>query len=194
MRLRSLGLLAVIALVVASCGGAQPEASAPSEGIVVHGDWTIDIYNPDGSLDQHTEFSNALGPNGGNSLAGFLVGQATPGMWLVRLYGSDTNGPCKTYEPSFGTCALTASAVNNSDGSLTVTASGTAENDGEIATVDTKIATCGNNVTPADCPAAYDPLFDDTGSSLTEKDLTAPETVSAGQSIQVEVVISFTSG
>ena len=47
MRLKLVGLLAVLMMIVASCGGAVPEAAGPSEGIQVHGDWTIDIYNED---------------------------------------------------------------------------------------------------------------------------------------------------
>ena len=33
---------------------------AQKEGIKVHGHWTIDIRNPDGTLAQHHEFENAL--------------------------------------------------------------------------------------------------------------------------------------
>lgn len=42
MRYRLVGLAAVVALILASCGGGAPEAAGPAEGIQVHGEWTID--------------------------------------------------------------------------------------------------------------------------------------------------------
>jgi hypothetical protein len=43
---------------------AAPASTAPArgarEGIGVHGWWTIDVRNPDGSLDRHVEFENQL--------------------------------------------------------------------------------------------------------------------------------------
>ena len=86
MRVRAVGVVALMALVLASCGGATPEAAGPSEGIQVHGDWTIDIYNPDGTLDEHVEISNALGPNGDAQLINHLAcGVTTGGLWEIEL-------------------------------------------------------------------------------------------------------------
>ena len=195
MKLRTVGLIAILGVLIASCGGAMVErAAGPTEGIQVHGDWTIDIYNEDGSLDRTLEFENAL--VGGNFIAAVLDGSFTPGQWLVRLYGGAASGPCQTSSPTFGECVFTATTEPDvANASLVVNASGTAETDGDIAIVDTKYAICGGgDVAPVDCRAEYDPLFDNTGAALTEKTLADVEPVSAGQSIQVEVVISFTSG
>lgn len=194
MRVRLVGLVALIALVAASCGGAAPEAEGPSEGIQVHGDWTIDILNEDGSLDRTLEFENAL--VGGSFIVSVLDGSVTPGQWLVRFNGGASQGPCLTSSPTFGDCVFTATTETDlSSASLTLNASGTAETDGDIAIVDTKFAICGGgNVSPVDCLADYDPLFDNGGLAVTEKALPEVQSVSAGQSIQIEVVISFTSG
>ncbi len=194
MRSRLLGIFALMAVVVASCGGAAPQASGPSEGIQVHGDWTIDIVNADGSLDRTVEFSNALTSSGEGQLSGFLAGTSTPGGWFIALNGSSSNGPCSTASPSSGTCDLDATATvggstGASRGQLFLTGEVTAENDGEIADVGTYAAFCSPSVAPADCTDTTS-----LGAPFTQKTLTAAETVSAGQSIQVEVVISFTSG
>ena len=55
-------------------GGGDTQASAvPHEGIDVHGDWKVAIYNEDGSLDREYAFSNALRPG-----AGSLLGRLSP--------------------------------------------------------------------------------------------------------------------
>src|SRR2546423_15522419 len=49
----------------------QPEASpgrGQQEGIKVHGHWTIEVRNPDGTLVTHREFENALTSLGAYSL------------------------------------------------------------------------------------------------------------------------------
>src|SRR5438105_1222202 len=44
---------------------AVPQAEgAPAESIQVHGHWTIDVAEPDGSAVSHTEFENALTSQG----------------------------------------------------------------------------------------------------------------------------------
>jgi hypothetical protein len=194
MRHRLVGIVAAIGMILAACGSAMPDAAGPSEGIQVHGDWTIEIYNDDGSLDQRHEFSNAL-VNGGY-ITGTLGGVVTPGQWLIRLFGPDyTGGACNSADPTFGVCVLTASVETNAE-SITLTGSTTAETNATIAIVDTKPAICGSNVTPGDCLAQYDPAFDDSGLALTEKVLDPADqaNVTTGQSIDVQVVISFTSG
>src|SRR2546426_7465271 len=60
------------------------------EGIKVHGHWTIDLRNPDGTLVTHREFENAF--NNPNLLGGFLARQQTPGQWIVILQGNVCSG------------------------------------------------------------------------------------------------------
>lgn len=70
-----------------SSGGQQ-------EGIKVHGHWSIDIRNPNGSLASHFEFENAM-VDGGSLLTGLLNGGAVT-KWRIELDGTlgVSNSPC----------------------------------------------------------------------------------------------------
>jgi hypothetical protein len=75
----------VVTALLATCTASSAQST---EGIKVHGRWTIDVRNPDGSLASHHEFDNALaigGQNtlivgGNNALAGFL------GRYLKNIF------------------------------------------------------------------------------------------------------------
>jgi hypothetical protein len=84
----------------AQTGSTQPAPAAEAkaaprggqEGIKVHGRWTIDVKNPDGSLARHVEFENGLclnsqiGSLGGDLfLVQALAGQWVPGSWVVEF-------------------------------------------------------------------------------------------------------------
>jgi hypothetical protein len=57
-----------------------------SEGIKVHGRWTIKVSNPDGKLVKDIEFENGLNPTtGGLLLTSILTGQVAPGIWGISL-------------------------------------------------------------------------------------------------------------
>ena len=96
-------LLAAMTLLVASAVGAQePPASAAAQNVKIHGRWTIEIRNQDGSLVSRSEFRNALAPDaglgGGASILAYILGSKRPtGIWGIRFYsnGANTvNGPC----------------------------------------------------------------------------------------------------
>jgi len=99
-------------------------AKGPQEGIIVHGHWTIEVRNPDGSTVRHVEFENGIDPGfsltfvdnsgdafgssvpGGTSLLNaMLSGQAapSPNAWgiilaapggLANALSTSTNAPC----------------------------------------------------------------------------------------------------
>jgi hypothetical protein len=76
-------------------------AKAPKgtgEGIQVHGWWTIEIRNRDGSVAKHVEFENALVVDGPAILAGLLSGTMVAGSWELVIYGTSGGGaslsPC----------------------------------------------------------------------------------------------------
>jgi len=58
------------------------------DGINVHGAWTLDIRNPDGTLAKHVEFENALEPDGADYLASLLAGVDTVGVWNLTIVTS----------------------------------------------------------------------------------------------------------
>jgi hypothetical protein len=188
-----LGIVALMAVVMASCGGATPEAAGPAEGIQVHGDWTIDIYNADGSLDGHTEFSNDLLESGAQILGRLLTGNAsTSGLWTINFFEfggelcpTDVSGRCRI-------SSVVSELIDTGGTTLTETVrlqgSATAETDGLITSVSTNPGTCGGNQAPDACPT-------DRGSfDFTYTNLADPQPVSAGQVVSIEVLISFTSG
>src|SRR5437016_12739869 len=64
---------------------ADDSKGAQKEGIKVHGHWTIDVRNPDGTLVTHREFENALLFIGQLALATLMGRQATTGLWFIML-------------------------------------------------------------------------------------------------------------
>jgi hypothetical protein len=72
---------------------AEP-AGGKREGIHVHGHWTIDVRNRDGTLATHREFENSLTAQGAQFLVNVLSSADVPGFWIVGLYSSSVTGPC----------------------------------------------------------------------------------------------------
>jgi len=76
-----------------SSAAEKPPAKGQHEGIKVHGHWIIEVKNPDGSVDRHVEFENALcitnsnlnGYGGDALLTLLLTGFAPAGGWEVQL-------------------------------------------------------------------------------------------------------------
>jgi hypothetical protein len=103
------------------------------EGITVHGHWSIEVHNPDGSLVRHLEFENSLdpgftvsnltppiiAPGGASYLSALLTGQWTapgaPTFWAILLVGPSglnnlspppPSSPCVTNAPALGVCSI----------------------------------------------------------------------------------------
>lgn len=202
MRLRSLALVAVIAMIVASCGGGAPEAADPSEGIQVHGDWTIDIYNEDGTLDERVEFSNDLTQEGRRVLAEALNVSADMGdprtlvLGAISTVDSLDPAPCSDPYPPFdnafeptdpafvsGACQVVGQSEVGSapDYPFVVSGSVVAEQSGTIDFVEF-----------VDLVVYDDGAFN---GAVTRNILQPPLPVSveAGQQIQVQIAVTFTS-
>jgi len=71
---------------------AQAPAKGAHESIGIHGHWTIDVKNPDGTQARHVEFENGLCIGGAGNidggdivLANLLVGAYATGGWEIRL-------------------------------------------------------------------------------------------------------------
>jgi hypothetical protein len=194
-------LLVALTLGVPAVRAEAKPTEARNEGIKVHGRWTIDIKNPDGSLVSHHEFENALDSFGAVRLAELLARQKSPGVWGIVLWqiGSGLRPPCPSYfngacvigevgstdpEAQFKTMTVSVPASGPHQGKLVLAGSATAEADGDIATVITQLGYCAGTVAPASCAAYRD-------SGFTRKDFQTPLVVNASQIIQVTVVISF---
>ena len=109
--------------VVAQNSPAKPPApKGQSEGIKVHGHWTIEVRNPDGSVVRHVEFENSLVTTGDNTgaslLAGVLGRVVTPGSWIVVL-GANPADAIYIFEPgspaSSASCQLVQSNNPNNN-------------------------------------------------------------------------------
>jgi hypothetical protein len=190
-------------------------AGGQHEGIKVHGHWTIEVRNPDGSVVTHREFENSLQSSGGTSLASILAGTASPGMWEIRLNGNPSApSPCPPAPTGFrflpandtscvilsSVFALSASsASSNVFPNLTVNSSGTgqlvlngnaiASRDGGVAIVSSYLGSCFPSMPPSTCGQTLQlmpPQF--TAVTLSPAQVVQ---VTAGQTIAVTVNISF---
>ena len=152
-----------------------------ADGVKVHGHWTIELKNPDGSVAAHHEFENALVNQGARVLATLLQGNAPRGFWLVQLGAATGGGPCgPNATPCFLTepgypiqrALLSVDLMANGE-AVKLSGSVTADLDGDIALVTTTQA-IGNQ-----------------SFVFSQRTLAAPIHVVAGQSISVSVVFSF---
>ena len=210
MRPIALALLLLMAALGAP-GQANPtpvaaaEKKGTGEGIKVHGHWTIEVRNPDGTLDSRREVENALiiwTAGGQTLLAGLLANYYSDPIWIVNLYGPDSNGqatglcrhegspnpwPCSIVEPR---APLTGTEISKNlvvglplqggqqhrpEGTVELSGSTTAALDGSIVRVASGWYVTARN------------HFGD----FTSKSLTPAIAVRAGQIVQVKVVFSF---
>lgn len=196
-------LVAVIAatLIMTGCAGTTDGASPSAEGIVVHGDWTLEVVNTDGSVATSSSFSNALGDIGAESLKDLLSRTETAGEWHVELWG--TPSPCNNTAGEERSCRATEVADfeanyfptltldTSAAGALTLTGAVTIQNDSTINAVSTRLATCTSAT--ADClnsgiaPASFSgkAASDDPNDGFDEV------AVTAGQQVQISVTFSF---
>ena len=73
-QLLAIAFITLLALGM-GCAWISPSSQAASDGIQVHGHWTMTVSNPDGSVDAVHEFDNALLSSGRNLLARLLTGE-----------------------------------------------------------------------------------------------------------------------
>jgi hypothetical protein len=189
---------------------AAESSGGPKEGIKVHGYWTIEVRNPDGKLVTHREFENALQDNGAKSLALILGRQKTVQFWFVQLLPDAADPTANAWEPGFGQMMEPISEAQENSRqfkNLTVTVpTGIDANGNHIANAN-QVILMGNATTLSagkigrvqtvlsSCPASFLPGVVCTGENsfavFTFATLAVPVTVSAGQIVQVTVVISF---
>ena len=183
-RARVVAVALGVFLVSAAMAGAAEPGGGPAEGIKVHGHWTMDVRNPDGTLVSHHEVKNAL-TQGGSALAGLLGRVFTNPKWKIILHGEPPpcNGfPCTISEPGSG--GPNENLTVSVPGGVPVP-DGTVELNGSVATVgggDTTITRVESWV-KLDAPGL-------SGNwSFTGRGVSIP--VRQGQIIQVKVVFSF---
>lgn len=174
----------------ARAGSDAPQPGGPNEGIKVHGRWTIDVRNPDGSLVSHHEFENAFASHLGAAtfMNGVLSRTKRVGNWQIALAGTPAcyanNAPCWIVEPGTpiegGVLTVTTPTSGPNAGKFVLSGSTTAPRAAQISIVQT-----GTD----DCPPAGTCIASSFG--FTQKELAAPIDLAEGQIIQVTVAISF---
>ena len=155
---------------------APEEGDGSNEGIQVHGHWTIEVTNPDGSLATRTEFENALTQPGAQSLAAVLTGNfaLAEGSIDLTVESEELTG-CNNDDGDF-VFPYNSVASRVLDGSVSRwTASFTALTADQILSV----ATCTSGSAGKDGPV------------FTEKTLDSPVPIVEGQEIEITVEISF---
>jgi hypothetical protein len=189
----------VIAVLSTAQLAAQTPQGGPSEGIKVHGHWTLDITNPDGTPAGRYEFENALANHlgGGKALAELLAGSAGAGHFTIWL-GTTPNTPCNAGLASCSITELANTANQGTSRDLVKSVPATGPNAGKlvltgsvripvsatITLVQTDLTTCPGSVAPSSCLSAF-------GVGFTQKDLAPAVPVLPNQLVDVTVVISF---
>jgi hypothetical protein len=175
----------------------QPTHGTRGEGIKVHGNWTIDVRDPDGSLAAHHEFENRLITGGTNLLSDLLGLKVAISNWTVFLDGA--NQPCRvsggrnscflvetiysipsgSEEFEFNTLTLAVLPVNFGESKLQLAGNFTASFDGDIS----RVRTIVDRETSPNIFRQYD---------FSERFLgTTPIPVAAGQHVFVKVTFTF---
>ena len=176
---------------------ASGSSGVPQEGIKVHGDWTLTVSNPDGTVAAVHEFKNGLsvGVGADRRLASLLGGDVVPGKWVVGFAvtpsdacGTGTGG-CHIAEPplSFGqstNLTKTIPTVGPDAGKLMLRGSVRMVSAASISIVFTQMTVCAAATPPDTCVGSNVAEF-------TRKLLTQVIPVSAEQLVEVKVVISF---
>jgi hypothetical protein len=201
----------LLALVVIPGSAAAPDndltAAVPagsSGGITVHGHWTMDVLDPDGSLVEHREFENSLQSGGKEILSHLLSRSVTPGKWTLYVSGGPiqpcvNNGNantcyiCEANDDNTGTAYfknLTLTRSGTGDLSkLILSGSFTATNTSSIHTVISFLVGCSGSTSPEACAGTVsNKIF---GSEITRATITPNIAVQAGQQVQVTVELSF---
>lgn len=186
------------AAAAGATGTREKPASGRTEGIKVHGHWTITVRNADGSVASRNEFENSLSPTTGSAALVQMLGRtATPGLWSINVFTIDSAGlqlPQFLYES-----ASAVAAGSNSFKGLVVSVdaaglhlSGTikaaiVQPTGVIAAVTTELFPCPVTAAPAtpcsDASLVY--------KQITSKSLSTQIPIQQNQSIDVTVTITF---
>lgn len=173
------------------------------EGIKVHGHWTIEVRNPDGTVVRHKEFENSLAGGGAFVLSTVLARTNSVGQWQINLTGPVGSTPCpgsvnvgdciiqENGSPVTGSGIFNALTVATTTGAgglnvLQLTGTATASGNGQITAVQSFVNACaGGSCAPATAGGSI------TAGYLFTQAVIQPINVASGQTIAVTVDISF---
>jgi hypothetical protein len=166
------------------------------EGIKVHGDWTIEVTNPDGSLARNIQFKNSIKEDGFGALATLMTQDIfISDRWIYFGIGSTETGgwnhdgmKCAESESTFLFTKTNAVAVRTADLKGSIWGAGctvSIENDskiGWIRKIDGRFATSGDFALTG---------FSNSDNIFSAKTLSPSIQVVDGQYISATVIYSF---
>lgn len=184
------------------------DENGTSEDIQVHGNWVIEVHDPDGTMVEKHEFENEMSGTG-RAITEILAREKRPGNWLIRL--ARIEGFLTIREPTEPDVAVfvstdypskTLTVSSGSDGKLILQGEVTvpeAMNSSEpssnpIRMVGTQVYLCDSQTTSIDCLTNYPIDGNDAyqnGLGITIKHLEPHIDVKVGQKIIVTVEIGF---
>lgn len=186
--------------------GKAQDGDSSTEGIQVHGDWVLEVRNPDGSVVERREFRNALTPYGAAALERALGRAGTIGLWNLQL-GADplSSSPWTDGGSSGGIGALffepdtmpfpTSYFFDNltvsrpASGGMRLTGTAIAQRDGQITVVTSLATVCGPTETPASrCNSGAEGA---TWDVFSRRVLSTPVSLGAGQQVVASLTITF---
>ena len=213
----AMGLAAVVAYGAWNGGGEHTATSAsavPSEGIDVHGNWHVAIYNQDGTLDRQYAFENALRPGAGDFLGHSPAAIVNPDgphsatCWIGRSssvrrrHPNSAGDPLpgrQSLQPFFPTTSATATPVDRGC-FLTDDRRTTGPGFGRLVNVDrwrhppvgfSRCHASRFNQLRRDAADASSRNRPGRRHAITGTDVGPYENIEAGQTIQVQVDITF---
>lgn len=163
------------------------------EGIKIHGHWTIQIKDPDGTVVATRKFENRLTSTGAQALSDSL----SAGNWTISFGGQGTTVVNGGYLCTPGACVIGESGsaiiqngassnlqITTGTGTITLSGSKSVDSSGSVGFVNTFLGRCSPSITPTNCDV-------DVNSPFTAKTLSSPISVTAGQIVSVNVILSF---
>jgi hypothetical protein len=97
----------IVADSTASAGQSVPQGR--HEGITVHGHWSIEVRNTDGTLASRQAFDNELMDSGAQLLGNLLSGTVSPAGWGLHIFGTN---PTQVPASQPGPCGAGAMSLN----------------------------------------------------------------------------------
>lgn len=189
-----------------SSGAGTGAKGTPSEDIKVHGDWAIEVRDPDGSVVTRREFNNALELSGAQLLIRMFARINTFGLWQVQIGGDAgtpqpcSNNACLIVEPTdpdanantwtFNNLSVQPFQVGAPTQALILTGNFVAQQDAVLTVVQTLSKSCDATVSPQQC-AQTGQAAGFVTLPVTRAQIPSPPTVLTGQQVLVKVTLSF---
>lgn len=205
LKIAGIATLAALAALAGIANSAY--AGGADEGIVVHGHWTIEVRDSDGSVAERYEFENALTSQGSEMFTKLLGRVETPGDWEIRSASVASQEVCEhpagtpttictiaeptnpsTFNSYFKN--LTVTVAPSAPFKLTLSGNIIAQRTGELSTVGVQLNACSSATAPDACPGTIQASLVDS-QFVTSTTLGTPVPVVIGQQVLVSVEISF---